>query len=336
MAYVVDVWYTPPCRKEGAKKDSSSVGIANKLASLQRIATLAITGALHSIATDILDLHAGTRPVRLLLLTLCHRAALRLASLPDGHPLHAIYRTRTRWYVKTHRSPLHELPSIFSIVPNSIETRSPIQSSPTHEMKASVTTLAPSKEDSTVNVQMVPGVIQVFSDSSGLDGQIGAAAVMYRPGSGPGPKTLRYHLGPASEHTVFKAEAVGLLLALHMLSFECDVVWAMIQSDSQVVLMVLEAHTSGPAQNIIDEVVMQIESNWAAARHPAYHLEITWVKGHNGAEGNEKADAEAKVAVGGRTSQRHNLPVFLTESSLPQSIAARRQAFNKVLGKKWA
>ena len=99
---------------------------------------------------------------------------------------------------------------------------------------------------------MVPGVIQVFSDGSGLDGQIGTAAVMYRPRSGP--KTLRYHLGPTSEHTVFEAEAVGLLLALHMLSFERNVFWAVIQSDSQAVLMALVAHTSGPAQNIIDEV----------------------------------------------------------------------------------
>ena len=130
MTYAVDVWYTPQCRKEGAKNDSSSVGITNKLASLQWMATLAITGALRSTATDILDLHAGTQPVRLLLLRLCNWAALRLTSLPDGHPLHVIYRIRTRWY-KTHCSPLHELPSIFSIVPNSIEMQSPVRSSPT-------------------------------------------------------------------------------------------------------------------------------------------------------------------------------------------------------------
>ena len=55
-----------------------------------------------------------------------------------------------------------------------------------------------------------------------------------------------------------------------MLSFKCDVVRAMVQSDSQVVLMALAARTSGPAQNVIDKVVMQIENNWAAVRHPAY------------------------------------------------------------------
>ena len=102
MTYAVDVWYTPPCRKEGAKKDSGSVGITNKLVSLQRMAALAITGALRSTATDALDLHAGTQPVRLLLRRLCHRAALWIASLLDTHPLHAVYRTRARWYIKTH------------------------------------------------------------------------------------------------------------------------------------------------------------------------------------------------------------------------------------------
>ena len=102
MTYAVDVWYTPLHRKEGAKKDSGSVGITNKLVSLQRMAALAITGALHSTATDVLDLHAGTQPVRLLLHRLCRWAALWIASLPDTHPLHTVYCTCPSWYIKTH------------------------------------------------------------------------------------------------------------------------------------------------------------------------------------------------------------------------------------------
>ena len=35
------------------------------------------------------------------------------------------------------------------------------------------------------------------------------------------------------------------------------------------------------------------------------------------------------------SSWRHNLPAFLTESDLPQSIAARRQAYDEVLDKTW-
>ena len=120
-----------------------------------------------------------------------------------------------------------------------------------------------------------------------------------------------------------------------MLSFERDVVRTMICSDSQAVLMAMTARTSGPAQSIIDEALAQIERNWVASRHPAYRLEITWVKGHNGVEGNKKADAEAKLAAKGRTSWRCNLPAFLTEFDLPQSIAARRQAYNEVLDKTW-
>ena len=117
MTYAVDIWYTPPHRKEGTKKDSGSVGITNKLVSLQWMAALAITGALHSTATDVLDLHAGTWPVRLLFHRLCHRATLRLAALPDTHPLHTIYRMHARRYIKTHWLTLHELPSIFGSSP---------------------------------------------------------------------------------------------------------------------------------------------------------------------------------------------------------------------------
>ena len=35
------------------------------------------------------------------------------------------------------------------------------------------------------------------------------------------------------------------------------------------------------------------------------------------------------------SSWRHNLPAFLTESDLPQSIAARRHAYDEVLDKTW-
>lgn len=43
---------------------------------------------------------------------------------------------------------------------------------------------------------------------------------------------LRYHLGPLTKHTVFGAEAVGLLLALHMLKYEHNAPWAIIRLDN--------------------------------------------------------------------------------------------------------
>ena len=72
MAYAADVWYTPVSKRQGKLQLSGSVGITGKLASLQRMATLAITGALRSTTTDVLDLHADVLPVELLLNKIWH------------------------------------------------------------------------------------------------------------------------------------------------------------------------------------------------------------------------------------------------------------------------
>lgn len=62
--------------------------------------------------------------------------------------------------------------------------------------------------------------IRIYSDGSGFEGGIGAAAVLYRGNNEP--KTLKYHLGPATEHTVYKGEGVGAMLGMELLRREKD------------------------------------------------------------------------------------------------------------------
>ena len=144
-----------------------------------------------------------------------------------------------------------------------------------YEIKAKAPTLPLGEEEMSENEQLGEDDIQVFTDGSGLYGQVGAAAVMYRRGQGP--RVLRYHLGSLTEHTVFEAEAVGLLLALHMLKYERDIPWAVIRLDNQAVLGALHIRKPSPAQTIIDEILVQMERNWARVHDPAYTLEVTWV-----------------------------------------------------------
>jgi len=47
--------------------------------------------------------------------------------------------------------------------------------------------------------------VRVYADRSGIDGMVGAAAVLYQ--GGENPKVLRYYPGPLTEHTTFDAEA---------------------------------------------------------------------------------------------------------------------------------
>ena len=63
--------------------------------------------------------------------------------------------------------------------------------------------------------------VLVFLDRSGHDGQIGAAAVLYR-GSAE-KKALRKHMGSKEHHTVFEAELLGISLATELIKSESHV-----------------------------------------------------------------------------------------------------------------
>ena len=95
---------------------------------------------------------------------------------------------------------------------------------------------------------------------------------------GSEPKILKFHLGPLDAHTTFEAEAVGLLLDLHLLSLERDACSATIMLDNQAVIQMLEHCKPKPAQYIIDELTRQISTVYHQARHPDFELSIMWVK----------------------------------------------------------
>ena len=88
FTYAGDMWHAPiTCAMQGTKA-SGSVGVTKWLESIQCIAVTAITGALRTTATDVMEAHANIPPVKLLMHKVCHRAAIRLATLPESHPLH--------------------------------------------------------------------------------------------------------------------------------------------------------------------------------------------------------------------------------------------------------
>jgi hypothetical protein len=89
ILYRADVWYMPPpARKsDNRKRRKGIVKITKKLTSIQRAGTLTITGGLCTSPTDTLDALANTLPIESTIEKWCFRAAVRLASLPDWHPV---------------------------------------------------------------------------------------------------------------------------------------------------------------------------------------------------------------------------------------------------------
>ena len=76
--------------------------------------------------------------------------------------------------------------------------------------------------------------MSVYSDSSGIDRKIGAAAIMFK--QGVETCTLRKLVGDECHHTVYKAKVVGLTLAAQLIASENLIEHAIIGTDNQAAI----------------------------------------------------------------------------------------------------
>jgi hypothetical protein len=212
MAYGADVWYTPPRLEMGKKQRTGSVAVLGQLENVQRMAVLAINSALRTTANDTLNAHANILLIDLMLEKICYRGLVHVCTLPETHPLHDIVRNYSDNPTHKQPTPLQNLIRVFNITPGLIETISPPMRPPTHQ-NTFITEMAANREDSIA----AEAADDVFVDGSGQDGGAGASAVLYRRGRENPGRILCYHLGSLDLHTNYKAEAVGLLMAMWLL-----------------------------------------------------------------------------------------------------------------------
>jgi len=92
--------------------------------------------------------------------------------------------------------------------------------------------------------------VSVFLDGSGHEGSIGAAAVLYR--GGEEKWSIRKFMGSEERHTVFKAELLGLSLAVEMVKGERQVWSLTIWVDSQAAM-----HTIGHRRAILGKYLVE-------------------------------------------------------------------------------
>jgi hypothetical protein len=87
-------------------------------------------------------------------------------------------------------------------------------------------------------------------DVSAIDGKVEAAAILIKRGAIT--NTLHYHLGLDSEHTVYKAELVGLILGLYLIKQEGTRGKCMaIRIDNQAVLKVFQSDLRNPGYHLV-------------------------------------------------------------------------------------
>lgn len=305
MLYAAEVWCEPSVAEKGGRMTLGARGMVNKLEKVQRMALLQVTGALRTTPTDLLEIHAEIPPINMKIREMCQRAALRLATLPKTHPLYFPVRQAYTFFVRRHKSPMHFVMRCLERHPREIEEVHPIRRHPTQGTTIK-TRIDHSKEEAKEKLREIEADVKVYTDGSGEDGKIGAAAVLYR--GFRAPKVMRLHLGPDTEHTVYEGECVGQIMAVELIRRETEQVkTALILSDNQASIRALNTTTAGPGHDIVDRVVREIEQ--LDEVHKGIAVGVMWTPGHEGIEGNERADAEAKRASQGQSSQR--LPPYL-------------------------
>jgi ribonuclease HI len=336
VLYGAEVWYTPTpekIRKAGGKL-RGSVKVTAKLASTQRAGALAITGGLRTSPTDTLDALANLLPFETVIDKWCYRAALRLAALHDKHPLRKPIKRCTRSRVKKHRSPLHLLLRVLETDARHIGTKALATYNPAKpERRPFEVRIPKSKESSKREALAASEEIQVFTDGSVINGKVGAAAVLTRPGKNH--RLLHYHLGNESEYTIYDAELAGLSMGLHLIKTEKKACrGTMIGADNQAAIKAVQNELSTPSHYIAKDILHTAQQIKKRRGNKPYMLTLRWTAGHEGIDGNELVDEEAKKAAKGQSSPPPTLPRLLRQK-LKISTAALKQVHNKEVKTRW-
>jgi ribonuclease HI len=329
MTYALEIWYTPPTKPLGRQRSIGSVGVLRQMQKLQRMATLAIVGGMKSTPTDLLDAHIGIYPIELTLLRICHRATVRLCTLPTSHPLHQIVRDAFDRRPQKHQDPINNAIRMFELDPRKFETIAPDITPPTHTLRFR-TLISETREDSIDAEKNDMSDYKIFTDGSGYDGNTGASAVLYKRGVEHEVKSLKYHLGSLTKHTTYEAEAVGALLATWLIHSIQGPARPSISlyTDSQAFIRSSTKRTSGSVRYLVDAFRSATDTTLGA-------VQLNWISGHSDVKGNEKADELAKQAAQGQSSPVDELPPLLRRT-LPYSATAEKQAYASEIDAMWS
>ena len=160
--------------------------------------------------------------------------------------------------------------------------------------------------------------LKVYSDGSGIDGQIGVAAVLYRDGVLKRKRRMR--LGYSKHHTVYEGEGVGLILGLELIREEEEADgMVMMGVDNTVAISATHTIKPSPSHHIWDLFHRRVTLTYN--KHKSADILVKWTPGHMGIIGNKKVDEEAKKAARDGLSPNDTLPAPLRKT-LPRSKSA--------------
>jgi len=280
ILYAADIWCTPSSCEHPGPQAIGSAKVTRQIASTQRAGALAITGGLRSSPTDALNASAFLLPTPSTISKACHRAYIRMATLPKEHPLYKQMNSKRTSTTKRHRGPIHNLARTFNLDVKKVEKIPTAVRNPSKIGKCPFQISIPAdKEDSIREAANVSEEIQVFADGSAHGGKVGAAAILRRENHPD--RVLHFYLGRESEHTVHEAELVGILLAMHLIHTEKrNNATCMIAVDNQAALKAFDSELRKPGHHLAREALRIANQLQKHKNKRKYKLTLRWTAGH--------------------------------------------------------
>jgi ribonuclease HI len=329
MLYAAELWASIRRHRTSNNRqprNRAPKGLIGKMASVQRRALVAISGAMRTTPTVLLEAHLNILPIDLHLDNVRHRALIRLSTLPPSNPIHQLLRDARQTQRTSHIPALTALTRRYDRTnPDLIEEVAVTRNAPNWQPDFNVK-IATGREMAMriEEIQQQFDDVRVYSDGSAHGGRVGAAAHLVRADGTT--RSLQLHLGRDSHYTVHTAEAVGIVMAAHLLLNERKIpACASIGVDNQAVLQGCQRHRHGRGQWAIDVFRTKAQRLAPYLERP---LEMRWTPGHIGIDGNEAADELAKTAADGpqHSSPPNELPEEL-RGPIPRSAAAIQQSY---------
>ena len=227
-----------------------------------------------------------------------------------------------------HPGPIDQLISIFNLRKVTVETIAPAKSLP-YVPRLFVSEIAKSREASIKEEKKDEANFRVYTDGSGLEAGIGAAAAIFKKGVIRSIDHRKMRLGSSSKHINQEGEMVGLILGAWLIQNTPGMARksVTVYSDSKSTLQTLGRPMLLTGQALAQEILRAVNGSLA-------RVKLRWISAHSGVRGNERVDELAKEAAMGGTSAREDLPPFL-RAKLAASKSAVKQAFDKRLQQKW-